>query len=72
MGEVQSALKPVEEEFEKDWKEGNVEGWQKKANGTDGKANQESGDGIWCAACKYDRCYCITGAALNPELTCII
>lgn len=54
MGEVQSALQPVEEEFEKDWKEGNVDGWQKKANGADGKANGENRDGIWCAACE---CY---------------
>jgi hypothetical protein len=55
MGEVQYALKPVEEEFEKDWKEGNVDGWQKKASATDGQANGENGDGIWCAACEFDR-----------------
>ncbi|KAH8084173.1 hypothetical protein HD553DRAFT_335567 [Filobasidium floriforme] len=52
MGEVQYALKPVEEEFEKDWKEGNVDGWQKKAGATDGQVNGENGDGIWCAACQ--------------------
>jgi splicing factor 3A subunit 3 len=52
MGEVESAMKPVEEEFEKDWTDGKVDGWQKQANGADPKSNGSLGEGIWCAACK--------------------
>jgi splicing factor 3A subunit 3 len=66
IGTVEAALKPVEEGFEKEWKEGKVEGWQRKAAGT--TTSQTNGDaaateeGIWCAACKS------TGCWPDPEL----
>ncbi|KAI5454490.1 Pre-mRNA-splicing factor sap61 [Naganishia albida] len=54
MGTVDAALKPVEEGFEKEWKEGKVEGWQRKAAAstqTNGDVAQAE-EGIWCAACQ--------------------
>lgn len=57
MGSIESALKPVEEEFERDWKEGKVDGWQKKSIaagvGSNGAEGGGGGEGIWCAACEY-------------------
>ncbi|KAJ9110175.1 hypothetical protein QFC20_003027 [Naganishia adeliensis] len=55
MGTVDAALKPVEEGFEKEWKEGKVEGWQRKAAAstqTNGDV-AEAEEGIWCAACEF-------------------
>jgi hypothetical protein len=53
-GTVEAALKPVEEGFEQEWKEGKVDGWQRKA-ATNGQTSGEAGseEGIWCAACTY-------------------
>jgi len=53
IGEIESAMKPVEEEFEKDWKDGKVDGWQKQTNGVQQKTNGAADEGIWCAACAY-------------------
>ncbi|KAJ9109723.1 hypothetical protein QFC19_001953 [Naganishia cerealis] len=53
-GTVEAALKPVEEGFEKEWKEGKVDGWQRKT-ATTSQANGDAAngeDGIWCAACQ--------------------
>ncbi|KAJ9128169.1 hypothetical protein QFC24_000461 [Naganishia onofrii] len=52
-GTVEAALKPVEEGFEQEWKEGKVDGWQRKA-ATNGQTSGEAGseEGIWCAACQ--------------------
>ncbi|KAJ9109116.1 hypothetical protein QFC21_000444 [Naganishia friedmannii] len=53
-GTVEAALRPVEEGFEQEWKEGKVDGWQRKAT----SSGQATGDapnaeeGIWCAACQ--------------------
>ncbi|GHJ85493.1 hypothetical protein NliqN6_1895 [Naganishia liquefaciens] len=57
IGTVDAALKPVEEGFEKEWKEGKVEGWQKKASAATSQTHTNgdaapSEEGIWCAACQ--------------------
>ena len=44
-------------DFEKDWEENKVEGWEKEqSNGTtqDGPATQGTGEGIWCADCEKE------------------
>lgn len=54
IGTVEAALKPVEEGFEKEWKEGKVEGWQRKAAAAAPQTNGDAAgteEGIWCAAC---------------------
>lgn len=60
-GRIAKVLKSVEKEFDHQWSEGAVEGWQKTAAPSatqNGDAQQQhtngesSGSGIWCAACE--------------------
>ena len=64
-GQVQAAMKPVEEAFEKNWKEGKVEGWQKKSSPSSASKEVGSAEGIWCPACELLAWHLMTDLSLG-------
>ncbi|WVQ79096.1 hypothetical protein IAT38_001190 [Cryptococcus sp. DSM 104549] len=48
---VQAKVKELEKAFEAAWEAGQVEGWE-SASGSKGKAQENSGEGLWCQFCQ--------------------
>lgn len=56
--DIEKLLHSFEEEFEKEWEEDKVPGWEKKQaqnNGTsNGPVTEGTGEGVWCADCQKE------------------
>ena len=50
--DVELQQKEAEEIFTKQWEAGEIEGWEDRRQ----EQAKETGEGIWCAACKYVHC----------------